>query len=792
MKIFPIGTSRLHEPLGLISDYVNFPGFGYFHSPLQVKNLLSIMLDERQLSVEESRFFFRKDQTPSNKFQSSFWHEGLARDAALNRAKLLFDESDVLIIEISSLKSFVVNGLAVQGNPNYYHNIPYKDIWNRNYYEDYHPDVKSYQVADDSEASNLFKYLSDVCSVKGKKAIVLGHLVDPKQPNATRKTLNNLLQKLSEEFTDIQYFDTETFVDKFGFRILENGSVDIHHLPWEGLEELSNSLLKVARELCLKNVAIQKADIAVHKPRKKDLKVLNMNSRDSGSLLKALKLSVDTFKVSQALILAERLLQLKVSFDEIKKYANPLFTNVLLCRDFLIAKGFNNLAEEFESKGWEFKEEALLFDMIEKEGDLDKKVKIFHAGFDWCSEFIRVASKFSSLFISSARYNAYLYNALQIHSYLTSGTDKDSYIRCMFRLGEPSEILGAYEENEESGLYDFFFTLAAGQLGFKSTKSKSCIGNDEYSRLNAMRSLRISNNLISSKSRPSRKLRIALCISGQLRGAADCLPKWIKHFDSIATVDSFLATWDRNPNPNIQRNTMGRVFDAETQKRLENTESLDKVLSTINSLFPQETRVDKQSLAEFNLTRSSIVSEVKFEETVAEKFENVNKYVSNQLKMFYMVEQAYKLIPNPEEYDLIIRLRPDLNFVEVRESDLYDAATESFSCYVLMNQVDGIDDKFALMDPKAAQVYSSIYSRFESQGLNYLDLDYAKFAESLVLRHLYAEGVTPKLLKQYRFGGLSNGKISRDEVISRLRSAESEIVDNNDSGEINKALGLLL
>jgi hypothetical protein len=237
---------------------------------------------------------------------------------------------------------------------------------------------------------------------------------------------------------------------------------------------------------------------------------------------------------------------------------------------------------------------------------------------------------------------------------------------------------------------------------------------------------------------------------------------------------------------------MGRVFDAETQKRLENTESLDKVLSTINSLFPQETRVDKQSLAEFNLTRSSIVSEVKFEETVAEKFENVNKYVSNQLKMFYMVEQAYKLIPNPEEYDLIIRLRPDLNFVEVRESDLYDAATESFSCYVLMNQVDGIDDKFALMDPKAAQVYSSIYSRFESQGLNYLDLDYAKFAESLVLRHLYAEGVTPKLLKQYRFGGLSNGKISRDEVISRLRSAESEIVDNNDSGEINKALGLLL
>lgn len=792
MKIFPIGTSRLHEPLGLISDNVNFPGFGYFHSPSQVKDLLSILLSERQLSVEESRFFFRKDQTPSNKFQSSFWHEGLARDAALERAKLLFNESDVLIIEISSLKSFVVNGLAVQGNPNYYHNIPYKDIWNRNYYEDYHPDVRSHQIADEAEAHNLFTFLSDVCSGKGKKAVVLGHLVDPKQPNATRKTLNNFLQKLSEKFTDIQYFDTERFVDKFGFRVLENGAVDIHHLPWEGLEELSNSLLKFAREMCSKNPVTQKIDSVVPERRNKDLKVVNMNSRDSDSLLRALKLSVDTYKVSQALFLAERLLQLKISFDEIKKYASALFVNVLLCRDFLIAKGLNNLAEEFESKGWEIKEETILFDMIKKENDLDKKVKIFHAGFDWCSESIIEASQFSSLFISSARYNAYLYNALQIHSYLTSGTDKDSYIRCMFRLGKPSEILGAYEENEESSLYDFFFTLASGQLGFSSTKSKSYTANDEYSRLNAMRSLRTSDSRINIKSRPSRKLKIALCISGQLRGAVDCLPQWIKHFDGLATVDSFLATWDRNPNPNIQRNTMGRVFDSDTQKRLKSAESLDEVLHTISLLFPKESRVDKQTLSKFNLTQSSIISEVKFEETVADKFGNVNKYVSNQLKMFYMIEQAFKLIPNPDEYDLIIRLRPDLNFVEVQESDLYTAATESLNCYVLMNQVDGIDDKFALMDSKAAQVYSSIYSCFESRGLNYLDLDYAKFAESLVLRHLYAEGVTPKLLKHYRFGGLSNGKISRDEVISRLRNAKSHKVDNIDSEEINKALGLLL
>ena len=157
-----------------------------------------------------------------------------------------------------------------------------------------------------------------------------------------------------------------------------------------------------------------------------------------------------------------------------------------------------------------------------------------------------------------------------------------------------------------------------------------------------------------------------------------------------------------------------------------------------------------------------------------------------------MIEQAFKLIPSSDKYDLIVRLRPDLNFVEITESDLYATSADSLSCYVLMNQVDGIDDKFALMDGTTAEIYSSIYSCFENQGLNYLDLDHAKFAESLVLRHLYAEGMTPKLLKNYKFGGLSNGQITREELISRLGKAESFKVNNIDFEEINNALGLLL
>jgi len=60
MKIFPIGTSRLHEPLSLIKEKVNFPGVGYFHSTSQILHWLEVLSGKRSISIEESSFFFEK------------------------------------------------------------------------------------------------------------------------------------------------------------------------------------------------------------------------------------------------------------------------------------------------------------------------------------------------------------------------------------------------------------------------------------------------------------------------------------------------------------------------------------------------------------------------------------------------------------------------------------------------------------------------------------------------------------------------------------------------------------
>lgn len=39
------------------------------------------------------------------------------------------------------------------------------------------------------------------------------------------------------------YLDCAHLVERFGFRVLDDGTVDIHHLPWPALELLQSELM---------------------------------------------------------------------------------------------------------------------------------------------------------------------------------------------------------------------------------------------------------------------------------------------------------------------------------------------------------------------------------------------------------------------------------------------------------------------------------------------------------------------------------------------------------------------
>ena len=239
MKIFPIGTSRLHEPLSLINpEEVLFPGVGYFHSSSQIVDWIKILRGEKNLSSDTAKFFFRKDQTPPNPFDKSLW-DSTKFTKTLERKKKLFNLADVFIIEISTDRSYIFENININSNPNFLYNLSYADAMGiYGYYEKKHPTMSINKCSDNDILYRNLKYINDFLIETGKYAIILGHLVETKNPNSTRinhiKLIKESINKLENKH--MKFYDSSHLVDKFGFRILEDSSVDIHHLPWKALE----------------------------------------------------------------------------------------------------------------------------------------------------------------------------------------------------------------------------------------------------------------------------------------------------------------------------------------------------------------------------------------------------------------------------------------------------------------------------------------------------------------------------------------------------------------------------
>ncbi|GAA3542301.1 hypothetical protein AFL01nite_09510 [Aeromicrobium flavum] len=241
-RFFPLGTSRLHETMEVHPDLMAFPHLGYFHSSSQMVDVVAFLQGERDLSPEQARYFFRKDQTPHNRFDPTLWSD--EPQAAFDTARAAFGEADRVIIEICSPQSYRWGDLHVQGNPNHYRDAPYAEVWREGYYATYDPSA-GVTVFDDTESvSANVRALASTLGRSGKELTVLGHLVDPGNPNATRVANNRAVEAAAADSADlgVRYFDASPFVAEHGFRVLDNGTVDIHHLPHAAYPSLFDAL----------------------------------------------------------------------------------------------------------------------------------------------------------------------------------------------------------------------------------------------------------------------------------------------------------------------------------------------------------------------------------------------------------------------------------------------------------------------------------------------------------------------------------------------------------------------
>ena len=245
-RVMMIGTSRLHEPAErAIDDDLFEPALlhaGYFHSAGQAADVLRLITAERTLTEDQSRLFFRRDQTPRNAFDMGvFTHEGLV--ARAREWAVAWEHTSRVVVEVCSLKNYVLEGLHLQGNPNYYLNAPYKDVWKEGYYAHYLPELPV-EVVDDT-VDDLRRELSAVVELCDSRSVtVVPHLLRSDEVGTVRAQLFDAIQAAVAGL-DLVLLDTRPLVDEFGFRVLDDGSTDIHHLPMEGCRRFAAELSRV-------------------------------------------------------------------------------------------------------------------------------------------------------------------------------------------------------------------------------------------------------------------------------------------------------------------------------------------------------------------------------------------------------------------------------------------------------------------------------------------------------------------------------------------------------------------
>ena len=159
----------------------------------------------------------------------------------------------------------------------------------------------------------------------------------------------------------------------------------------------------------------------------------------------------------------------------------------------------------------------------------------------------------------------------------------------------------------------------------------------------------------------SKKPKVALCISGQLRGykeAFDSISKLIIHNKDIE-VDTYVHSWinigaRKLSGVNMERlttaNNFNKAFKEITQSFTE--KSLQDRYYSLNNLICESKMIDEEEVKLFYNTPHVVLDD-----------ENEDKFkqMTNSEKMYYKMYEVNKLVKESKEhYDIVIRIRPDM------------------------------------------------------------------------------------------------------------------------------------
>lgn len=215
-------------------------------------------------------------------------------------------------------------------------------------------------------------------------------------------------------------------------------------------------------------------------------------------------------------------------------------------------------------------------------------------------------------------------------------------------------------------------------------------------------------------------LKIAICVSGQMRNHEDAFKSWDFLGLEGHVVDYYVHTWLESGRrmPNSSKHAP-RLFTGAFLKAFSdsiNQHGFDYIKTNYphfyNFLYESET------ISEQELTQTYQPKKIVIEDGFASEFSNM----SNQQKMLYKMQKCYDLAKSTGiEYDLYIRIRPDKKLTKSKTPvDWYfirDYCTQFRSLlshgHTVWLDKNGlaITDQFAVANKEVFEIYSNTYNQ---------------------------------------------------------------------------------
>jgi hypothetical protein len=286
----------------------------------------------------------------------------------------------------------------------------------------------------------------------------------------------------------------------------------------------------------------------------------------------------------------------------------------------------------------------------------------------------------------------------------------------------------------------------------------------------------------SIKSKP----RLAVCISGQLRGYKETFEDINNALNEHFDFDVYISTWSnvgcRMPYPLIaaDRVFVGQ-FLTEFKKVISSGElswgDFQKMYPSVIELIASQNNIDKEFIYKAFSSAGSIHLDI--------EDENEKSMESNQSKMFYKIEKCYNMLEEisaqiENDYDFILRIRPDRKVVAADIKSMIGRIDDN-TLYVdhpsRLHFFKGltVGDTLAFGTPQMMKMYSTFYSKTLRENIIIR-------AHNELAYHLYYNGISIKRSAIQPLG-FYNPIVADKDILSAL-TADSKLREN----EIDKLL----